>query len=197
MRPLAAPLLREQTRNFSLITDPEGVQFLQWCLPRRHLSSPRFRKVRRQIYKRINPRLQELRLPTVHAYRDYLHNHPRECAILHTLCLISISLFYRTGIFQHLPSYPSTCARSRKRIPLLERRMCRRRRALYSRNHLETTPSVTIPNAGISRRRDRYRSSGDPASRARLLPREQPEAITAGMAGSGVRDDRRAALPQG
>ena len=102
---LAARLLREQTGNFSLITDPEGVQFLQWCLPRRHLSWPGFRKVRRQIYKRINRRLQELRLPTVDAYRDYLDNHPGEWAILDTLCLISISRFYRDrGIFQHLES---------------------------------------------------------------------------------------------
>jgi chemotaxis protein methyltransferase CheR len=86
-----------------LINDPEGVQFLQWCLPRLHLSWPGFRKVRRQVYQRINRRLRELSLPTVGAYRDYLEDHPAEWTTLDNLCWISISRFYRDrSVFQHL-----------------------------------------------------------------------------------------------
>jgi len=87
------------------MTDPEGVQFLQWCLPRLHLRWPGFRKVRRQVYKRISRRLQELGLPSVGAYRDYLEDHPLEWATLEASCWISISRFYRDrSVFQHLES---------------------------------------------------------------------------------------------
>ena len=86
-----------------LIPDPAGVEFLQWCLPRMHLRWPGFRKVRRQVLKRISRRLQELGLPSVEAYRSYLENHPVEWATLDTLCWISISRFYRDqSIFQYL-----------------------------------------------------------------------------------------------
>jgi chemotaxis protein methyltransferase CheR len=60
-----------------------------------HLRWPGFRKVRRQVLKRISRRLQELELPSVEAYRSYLENHPVEWATLDTLCWISISRFYR------------------------------------------------------------------------------------------------------
>lgn len=87
------------------MTDSEGVQFLQWCLPRLHLSWPGFRKVRRQVYKRINRRLQQLQLPNIDTYRDYLEDHPAEWATLETLCWISISRFYRDrSVFQYLES---------------------------------------------------------------------------------------------
>jgi chemotaxis protein methyltransferase CheR len=86
-----------------LINDPQGVQFLQWCLPRLHLRWPGFRKVRRQVYKRINERLLELGLPSVVEYRDYLEKHPGEWRTLDSLCWISISRFYRDqSVFQHL-----------------------------------------------------------------------------------------------
>ena len=87
------------------MTDSEGVQFLQWCLPRLHLRWPGFRKVRRQVYKRINRRLQQLQLPNIDAYRDYLEDHPAEWATLETSCWISISRFYRDrSVFQYLES---------------------------------------------------------------------------------------------
>ena len=86
-----------------MIRDPEGVQFLQWSLPRLHLRWPGFRKVRRPVYKRVNRRLQELRLPSLEAYRGYLEDHPSEWATLDTLCWINISRFYRDrSVFQHL-----------------------------------------------------------------------------------------------
>jgi chemotaxis protein methyltransferase CheR len=86
-----------------VIRDPNGVQFLQWCLPRLHLRWPGFRKVRRQVYKRLNRRMQELQLSGLDEYRSYLENHPTEWALLDTLCWISISRFYRDkGVFQYL-----------------------------------------------------------------------------------------------
>ncbi len=86
-----------------MIPDAEGVPFLQWCLPRLHLRWPGFRKVRRQLYKRINRRLEELKLPNVAAYRGYLDDHPGEWPALDGLCRIGISRFYRDrGVFQYL-----------------------------------------------------------------------------------------------
>ncbi|MBI4525429.1 MAG: chemotaxis protein CheR [Deltaproteobacteria bacterium] len=85
------------------MTDSEGVEFLQWCLPRLHLRWRGFRKVRRRVYKRLNRRLQDLGLPSVEAYRVYLEDHPVEWAMLDRLCWINISRFYRDqGVFRHL-----------------------------------------------------------------------------------------------
>ncbi|MGE5219307.1 MAG: CheR family methyltransferase [Chloroflexota bacterium] len=86
-----------------MIKDAEGVRFLQWCLPRLHLRWPGFRKVRRQVFKRINRRLRELGLPNISAYSGYLEAHREEWDALATLCWISISRFYRDqAVFQHL-----------------------------------------------------------------------------------------------
>lgn len=85
------------------ITDADGVQFLQWCLPRLGLRWPGFRKVRRQVYKRLHRRLRELGVANVTEYRSYLEEHPAEWAALDGLCWISISRFYRDkGVFQYL-----------------------------------------------------------------------------------------------
>jgi universal stress protein family protein len=58
------------------ITDADGVQVLQWCLPRLGLRWPGFRKVRRQVYKRVHRRVQELGLSSVAEYRSYVEGHP-------------------------------------------------------------------------------------------------------------------------
>jgi chemotaxis protein methyltransferase CheR len=76
---------------------------LQWALPRLHLRWRGFRKVRRQVYKRISPRLQELGLADLGGYRAYLENHPGEWRMLDGLCRIGISRFYRDrSVFEHL-----------------------------------------------------------------------------------------------
>ncbi len=86
-----------------MITDAEGIQFLQWCLPTLRLRWSGFRKVRRQVYKRLNRRLKELGLAGVEEYRSYLAAHPAEWSVLDTLCWISISRFYRDmGVFQYV-----------------------------------------------------------------------------------------------
>lgn len=77
------------------VNDPEGVAFLQWCLPRLGLRWPGFRKVRRRVYRRVARRLQELGLPGVAAYRAYLDGHPEEWPVLDACCRIPISRFYR------------------------------------------------------------------------------------------------------
>lgn len=75
--------------------DVEGIQFLQWCLPRLQLCWPGYRKVRRQVYKRIQRRLQLLDLPSLTDYRIYLEVHPEEWEVLDSCCWIPISRFYR------------------------------------------------------------------------------------------------------
>jgi len=86
-----------------LIPDAEGIRFLQWCLPRLGLRWPGFRKVRRQVFKRINQRMQELELFNVADYWHYVEAHPQELLVLDTLCWIGISRFYRDrGTYEDL-----------------------------------------------------------------------------------------------
>ena len=60
--------------------DSDCVHFLQWALPRLRLRWSGFRRVRRQVCKRIARRLRELELSDLDAYRDYLAAKPSECA---------------------------------------------------------------------------------------------------------------------
>lgn len=85
------------------MSEADGIRFLQWCLPRLHLRWPGFRKVRRQVYKRIDRRLQQLGLAGLGEYRGYLEHHAEEWPVLDTLCWISISRFYRDkAVFAYL-----------------------------------------------------------------------------------------------
>jgi len=83
--------------------DRDCVAFLQWCLPKLGLRRPGFRKVRRQVGKRIDGRIRELGLGGQTAYRDYLESHEAEWKILDSFCQITISRFYRDrGVFDRL-----------------------------------------------------------------------------------------------
>src|SRR5574341_1404341 len=83
--------------------DPDCVAFLQWVLPRLRLRWPGFRRVRRQVCKRLDRRLRELGLSGLPEYRSYLEAYPSEWAGLDRLCWISISRFYRDkAVFQCL-----------------------------------------------------------------------------------------------
>ena len=75
--------------------DTECVEFLRWALPRLHLSWPGFRKVRRQVCRRVERRRQELGLADVAAYRARLEERAEEWAVLDGLCRVTISRFYR------------------------------------------------------------------------------------------------------
>jgi chemotaxis protein methyltransferase CheR len=84
-------------------TDQACVEFLQWALPRLGLRWAGFRKVRRQVCRRIVRRIVELGLPDLRAYRDHLDSNPDEWASLSRLTPITISRFYRDrGVFAAL-----------------------------------------------------------------------------------------------
>ena len=83
--------------------DEDCVALLQWALPRMDLSWPGFRRVRRQVCKRIARRLKALALTDLAAYRSYLETDPGEWPVLDSLCHITISRFYRDrGVFDHM-----------------------------------------------------------------------------------------------
>ena len=85
--------------------DEACISFLQWALPRLHMHWPGFRKVRRQVCKRLGRRLEELHLSNLGDYRLYLEDNPPEWHILDTICRITISRFYRDwGVFDTLQS---------------------------------------------------------------------------------------------
>lgn len=85
--------------------DDECVRFLQWVLPRLGKRWPGFRKVRRQVCKRIKRRLLDLELADSDEYRRYLHADPNEWVLLDRLCRVTISRFYRDrGVFDRIGS---------------------------------------------------------------------------------------------
>lgn len=69
--------------------------FLRWALPELGYAWPGFRRVRRQVCKRIGWRLKELHLGDLEAYRRYLENDPAEWHVLDGFCWIPISRFGR------------------------------------------------------------------------------------------------------
>ena len=75
--------------------DSDCVEFLQWALPRLNMRWSGFRKVRRQVCKRIGRRLRELGLDSLRQYRDRLESDPAEWSRLDGFCHITISRFYR------------------------------------------------------------------------------------------------------
>ena len=83
--------------------DPDCVAFLQWALPRLGMRWAGFRRVRRQVCKRIARRLRKLNLPDVDAYRRHLEARPEEWEVLDGLCRVTVSRFYRDrGVFDCL-----------------------------------------------------------------------------------------------
>ncbi len=81
--------------------DSECVQLLQWVLPRLRMRWAGFRKVRKQVCKRIQRRMHELELHNVAAYRAHLERHGDEWRVLDGLCRVTVSRFYRDkGVFR-------------------------------------------------------------------------------------------------
>jgi chemotaxis protein methyltransferase CheR len=77
--------------------------FLQWALPQRNLCWPGFRKVRRQVCKRLKRRIRELGLDDLAAYRRRLEADPAEWRAFDECCHIIISRFFRDrGVFEVL-----------------------------------------------------------------------------------------------
>ena len=77
------------------MNDSECVAFLQWALPQMQMQWSGFRKVRRQVCRRIAGRLEELDLTGPSQYKAYLKDHPEEWEKLDSFCRITISRFYR------------------------------------------------------------------------------------------------------
>ena len=75
--------------------DTDCVAFLQWAMPYLGLRWPGFRRVRRQVCKRVERRIRELGLNGRRAYAAYLDNRSSEWAVLGALCRVSISRFCR------------------------------------------------------------------------------------------------------
>jgi chemotaxis protein methyltransferase CheR len=83
------------------VNDTDCTTFLQWALPRLELRWPGFRKVRRQVCKRLKQRMRDLGLDNYSAYRARLEADPAEWRILDECCHITISRFFRDrGIFE-------------------------------------------------------------------------------------------------
>lgn len=78
--------------------DDRCVRFLQWLLPQLHMRWQGFRKVRKQVCKRIQRRISELELTDVDAYRQYLLTHADEWRILDHSCRVTVSRFYRDKV---------------------------------------------------------------------------------------------------
>ena len=83
------------------MNDTDCTAFLQWALPQLELRWPGFRKVRRQVCKRLKQRMRDLGLDNYSAYRVRLEADPSEWQIFDECCHITISRFFRDrGIFE-------------------------------------------------------------------------------------------------
>ena len=83
--------------------DVECTELLQWMLPILGLRWPGFRRVRKQVCKRISRRMRELELASAGDYREYLTANEDEWVVADRLCRITISRFYRgKGVFAFL-----------------------------------------------------------------------------------------------
>ena len=69
------------------MNDTDCTAFLQWALPQLELRWPGFRKVRRQVCKRLKQRMRDLGLDNYSAYRVRLEADPSEWQIFDKCCL--------------------------------------------------------------------------------------------------------------
>jgi chemotaxis protein methyltransferase CheR len=85
------------------VTDADCVDFLQWALPRLGLRWQGFRKVRRQVCRRVSRRIADLGLGEADDYRFYLERNAQEWDALAGLCRVTISRFWRDrAVFEAL-----------------------------------------------------------------------------------------------
>src|SRR5215218_11251625 len=83
--------------------DSECVEFLQWALPRLGMRWAGFRRVRRQVCRRVRRRIGQLGLRDLSAYQARLERDPLEWATLDRLTQITISRFGRDrGAFEFI-----------------------------------------------------------------------------------------------
>jgi chemotaxis protein methyltransferase CheR len=97
--------------------DADCIAFLQWALPQLNLRWPGFRKVRRQVCRRLKRRIRELQLGDLTAYQARLEADHLEWRVLDECCHITISRFYRDrGVFDALRSrvLPDIASRAKR-----------------------------------------------------------------------------------
>lgn len=100
--------------------DRDCTAFLQWALAQRDFRWQGFRKVRRQVCKRLKARIRELGLDDFAAYRRHLEANPAEWAVFDACCPITISRFFRdrsvfeTLVSSVLPEIAARAARERR-----------------------------------------------------------------------------------
>ena len=75
--------------------DRDCTSFLQWALAQCDFRWAGFRKVRRQVCKRLSRRIRELGLADFTAYRRRLEADPAEWTAFDSCCVVTISRFYR------------------------------------------------------------------------------------------------------
>lgn len=98
--------------------DEDCTAFLQWALPRCDLRWQGFRKVRRQVCKRLKRRMHDLGLEDFAAYRRRLETDPGEWRDFDECCHITISRFFRDlGVFEVLREcvLPKIAARAERK----------------------------------------------------------------------------------
>jgi chemotaxis protein methyltransferase CheR len=83
------------TERPNLLDDAECVELLSWALPRLQLRWQGFRRVRRQVCRRLVRRMRELGVPDAAAYRRLLASDPAEWRRLDGMCRITISRCFR------------------------------------------------------------------------------------------------------
>ncbi len=69
--------------------------FLSWALEKMNMRRRGFKKVRKQVFKRINRRMDELGIELYAGYKTHLENNPGEWKILDRMTHITISRFFR------------------------------------------------------------------------------------------------------
>ena len=97
--------------------DTERIAFLKWALPQLNLRWAGFRKVHRQVCKRLKRRMRDLHIADLAAYRARLEAGPSEWRALDECCHITISRFFREKrVFEVLRScvLPEIAARARR-----------------------------------------------------------------------------------
>jgi chemotaxis protein methyltransferase CheR len=124
------------------MSDAECVAFLQWVLPRLGRSWGGYRKVRRQVCRRIWRRVRELGLESLADYRSHLERDPAEWPRLDALTNVTISRFYRDrAVYDFLQSevLPALIEQTReagRSTIRVGRRLRQRRGALHAGDHL-------------------------------------------------------------
>lgn len=77
------------------MSNTDCIAFLQWALPQLSLRWPGFRKVRRQMCKRVRRSINEVQLDDFSAYRARLESDLAEWHVLDECCHLTISRFFR------------------------------------------------------------------------------------------------------